>query len=124
MSTRSAEGWLSLSVAAGVGMALGAAAAAIAARKLQVDDSIPSSLKRSSSSLDNVASIVVDPYAPHPRSDYLSWEDYFMALAVLSAMRSKDPNRQVRSPIHALINRTPLRSNASASSAATTSCGT
>ncbi|KAI3859413.1 hypothetical protein MKX03_013780 [Papaver bracteatum] len=26
---------------------------------------------------------------------YLSWDDYFMALAFLSAKRSKDPNRQV-----------------------------
>ena len=29
------------------------------------------------------------------RLDYIEWEDYFMALALLSAMRSKDPNRQV-----------------------------
>lgn len=29
------------------------------------------------------------------RSDYLSWDEYFMAVALLSAMRSKDPNTQV-----------------------------
>jgi len=29
------------------------------------------------------------------RSDYLSWDDYFMAVAQLSAQRSKDPNTQV-----------------------------
>jgi dCMP deaminase len=29
------------------------------------------------------------------RSDYLSWDDYFMAISFLSAMRSKDPNTQV-----------------------------
>lgn len=29
------------------------------------------------------------------RSDYLSWEDYFMAVAFLSAQRSKDPRTQV-----------------------------
>ena len=29
------------------------------------------------------------------RSDYLSWDEYFMAIAKLSAMRSKDPNTQV-----------------------------
>ena len=29
------------------------------------------------------------------RKDYLSWEEYFMALAILSAERSKDPNTQV-----------------------------
>lgn len=29
------------------------------------------------------------------RIDYLSWNDYFMAVALLSAQRSKDPNTQV-----------------------------
>jgi len=29
------------------------------------------------------------------RTDYLSWDDYFMAVAALSAMRSKDPSTQV-----------------------------
>ena len=29
------------------------------------------------------------------RSDYLSWDEYFMGLSLLSAMRSKDPNTQV-----------------------------
>ena len=26
------------------------------------------------------------------RKDYLSWDEYFMAIAKLSAMRSKDPS--------------------------------
>ena len=37
--------------------------------------------------------------APPPvkkRLDYLQWEEYFMAVAFLSAQRSKDPNSQVR----------------------------
>ena len=29
------------------------------------------------------------------RSDYISWDDYFMGIAILSAHRSKDPNSQV-----------------------------
>lgn len=29
------------------------------------------------------------------RQDYLSWDEYFMGIAKLSAMRSKDPNTQV-----------------------------
>ena len=29
------------------------------------------------------------------RKDYLNWEEYFMAIAKLSAMRSKDPSTQV-----------------------------
>lgn len=30
------------------------------------------------------------------RKDYLSWDDYFMSVAFLSAQRSKDPRSQVR----------------------------
>ena len=29
------------------------------------------------------------------RKDYLNWDEYFMAIAKLSAMRSKDPSTQV-----------------------------
>lgn len=29
------------------------------------------------------------------REDYLSWDEYFMGIAILSSMRSKDPNTQV-----------------------------
>ncbi|MBX7255508.1 MAG: dCMP deaminase family protein [Candidatus Hydrogenedentes bacterium] len=29
------------------------------------------------------------------RSDYISWSDYFMGIAILSAQRSKDPSSQV-----------------------------
>lgn len=29
------------------------------------------------------------------RQDYISWDEYFMGIAYLSAMRSKDPNTQV-----------------------------
>lgn len=29
------------------------------------------------------------------RSNYLSWDEYFMAVALLSGLRSKDPNTQV-----------------------------
>ncbi len=29
------------------------------------------------------------------REDYISWDEYFMGIAFLSAMRSKDPNTQV-----------------------------
>ena len=29
------------------------------------------------------------------REDYISWDEYFMGIAYLSAMRSKDPNTQV-----------------------------
>ncbi|KAL3748024.1 hypothetical protein ACJRO7_009277 [Eucalyptus globulus] len=35
------------------------------------------------------------PFDPSKRHGYLSWDDYFMAIAFLSAERSKDPNRQV-----------------------------
>ncbi|CAN4087974.1 unnamed protein product [Withania somnifera] len=36
-----------------------------------------------------------NPFDPSKRLGYLSWDDYFMAIAFLSAERSKDPNRQV-----------------------------
>ncbi|CAI5490978.1 unnamed protein product [Closterium sp. Naga37s-1] len=36
-----------------------------------------------------------DPYDARKRKGFLSWDDYFMAMAFLSAQRSKDPNRQV-----------------------------
>ena len=29
------------------------------------------------------------------RQDYISWDEYFMALAILSSKRSKDPSTQV-----------------------------
>ena len=29
------------------------------------------------------------------RQDYISWDEYFMGVAMLSYMRSKDPNTQV-----------------------------
>ncbi|MGI6394688.1 MAG: deoxycytidylate deaminase [bacterium] len=29
------------------------------------------------------------------RDDYISWDEYFMGISLLSAMRSKDPNTQV-----------------------------
>nr|XP_027086059.1 deoxycytidylate deaminase isoform X2 [Coffea arabica] len=37
----------------------------------------------------------LNPFDPSRRKGYLSWDDYFMAIAFLSAERSKDPNRQV-----------------------------
>lgn len=39
------------------------------------------------------------------RKDYLSWDEYFMAVAKLSAMRSKDPNTQVGACIVGADNR-------------------
>ena len=29
------------------------------------------------------------------RTDYISWDDYFMGISLLSGMRSKDPSTQV-----------------------------
>lgn len=31
----------------------------------------------------------------HPRKDIISWEEYFMGIALLAAQRSKDPSSQV-----------------------------
>lgn len=51
------------------------------------------------SSLSNVATMdKTTPRTPEKtekRKDYLSWDEYFMAVAFLSAQRSKDPSSQV-----------------------------
>ena len=39
------------------------------------------------------------------RQDYISWDEYFMSIAKLSSMRSKDPNTQVGACIVAADNR-------------------
>lgn len=39
------------------------------------------------------------------RSDYISWDEYFMSIAVLTAKRSKDPNTQVGACIVSKDNR-------------------
>ena len=39
------------------------------------------------------------------RKDYISWDEYFMGIALLSAMRSKDPNTQVGACIVSSDNR-------------------
>ena len=43
------------------------------------------------------------PAMTSKRTDYLTWDEYFMAVAQLSAMRSKDPGTQVGACI---VNRT------------------
>lgn len=44
---------------------------------------------------DIATHISSDPTASVKREDYISWDDYFTAIAFLSAMRSKDPSTQV-----------------------------
>ncbi|CAA6659933.1 unnamed protein product [Spirodela intermedia] len=77
----------------------GALASAIAVRFLSGYWRKPSSNEVDSLAVDaNRAlenSSVQCPFDPSKRKGYLSWDDYFMALAFLSAKRSKDPNRQV-----------------------------
>ncbi|KAI3737422.1 hypothetical protein L2E82_27424 [Cichorium intybus] len=58
-------------------------------RKKLSDDTATSELVLQSNSSPN------DPYDRSKRNGYLSWDDYFMAVAFLSAERSKDPYRQV-----------------------------
>lgn len=42
------------------------------------------------------------PTEARKRQDYLEWSEYFMAVAFLSAQRSKDPSSQVSSGFHHL----------------------
>lgn len=51
--------------------------------------------------MDKNANKIVDKQ----RKDYLNWDEYFMAVAKLSAMRSKDPNTQVGACIVSIDNR-------------------
>lgn len=39
------------------------------------------------------------------RKDYISWDEYFMGIALLSSQRSKDPNTQVGACIVSKDNR-------------------
>ncbi|MBQ1378310.1 MAG: dCMP deaminase family protein [Lachnospiraceae bacterium] len=39
------------------------------------------------------------------RTDYINWDEYFMGIAILSGMRSKDPNSQVGACIVSQDNR-------------------
>ncbi len=41
----------------------------------------------------------------YERTDYIKWDEYFMGIAQLSAMRSKDPNTQVGACIVSDMNR-------------------
>ena len=45
------------------------------------------------------------------RTDYLSWDEYFMGVAMLSGMRSKDPNTQVGCCIVSPVSYTHLRAH-------------
>ncbi len=47
------------------------------------------------SSLDRKSTILYFDPMDGKRKDYISWEEYFMAIAQLSARRSKDPSTQV-----------------------------
>lgn len=48
-----------------------------------------------------------DCFMSDKRKDYISWDEYFMGVALLSGMRSKDPNTQVGacivSPDHKIL---------------------
>ena len=42
------------------------------------------------------------------RTDYINWDEYFMGIALLTAMRSKDPSSQVGACIVSPENKDPL----------------
>ncbi|XP_010503494.1 PREDICTED: deoxycytidylate deaminase-like [Camelina sativa] len=78
---------------------LGALISALAFRAFSPNPKNPKSRRVSSCSTEITAIsrrfLSQDPFSPLKRKGYLSWDDYFMAIAFLSAERSKDPNRQV-----------------------------
>ena len=57
------------------------------------------------------------------RQDYISWDEYFMGIALLSAMRSKDNNSQVGACIVSPENKfCPSATTVCPSAAMTTIC--
>ncbi|XP_077250356.1 cytidine/deoxycytidylate deaminase family protein [Tasmannia lanceolata] len=75
---------------------LGALASAITIRLFSSNPKKPfSRIKSSQNEVISQTSPKQSPFDPSKRNGYLSWDDYFMAIAFLSAERSKDPNRQV-----------------------------
>lgn len=68
----------------------------------QTDKEQPSTSSGDCSSQDIFRDLMIkeanfDPAksGPSHRTDYISWDDYFIAMAFLTAQRSKDPNTQV-----------------------------
>ncbi|XP_008801624.1 deoxycytidylate deaminase isoform X2 [Phoenix dactylifera] len=80
-----------------VSAAIGALASLIALRLISSNLKRPSPRLLSPPSTNGTVENSTDqsPFDPSKRKGYLSWDDYFMAIAFLSAKRSKDPNRQV-----------------------------
>ena len=54
------------------------------------------------------------------RTDYINWDEYFMGIALLTAMRSKDPSSQVAPASSARKTRSSLWATTVCPSAATT----
>ncbi|CAI9754639.1 unnamed protein product [Fraxinus pennsylvanica] len=71
----------------------GAAASAIAFRRFFLSN-CPNKHFSANGVVDGKKLSPQNPYDPIKRKENLSWDDYFMAIAFLSADRSKDPNRR------------------------------
>lgn len=70
-------------------------------RQIKYEDSV---LNGNSTEEDTVnvmnGTVINEAEGNKKRSDYISWGDYFMGVAYLSARRSKDPRTQVCDHIH------------------------
>ncbi|KAJ1285536.1 hypothetical protein BS78_03G286900 [Paspalum vaginatum] len=83
---------------ASLSAAAGAVAAAAALRFLsscRISSARPQNLSPAANGSDSERPLTQSPFEATKRKGYISWDDYFMAIAFLSAERSKDPNRQV-----------------------------
>ncbi|RLM91559.1 deoxycytidylate deaminase isoform X1 [Panicum miliaceum] len=82
---------------ASISAAAGAVAAAAALRFLscyRTSSVRPQNLSLAANGSAPERPLGQSPFDPAKREGYISWDDYFMAIAFLSAERSKDPNRQ------------------------------
>ena len=66
-----------------------------AAKKSKANPGSEGDDKENASTSSSASATSAATSAAGPRSDYLSWDDYFTSVAFLSAMRSKDPSTQV-----------------------------
>uniref|UniRef100_A0A804QY48 dCMP deaminase n=1 Tax=Zea mays TaxID=4577 RepID=A0A804QY48_MAIZE len=83
---------------ASLSAATGAVVAAAALRLLssrRTSSVRPQNLPAAANGSASERPLAQSPFDPVKREGYISWDDYFMAIAFLSAERSKDPNRQV-----------------------------
>uniref|UniRef100_K3X9Z3 dCMP deaminase n=1 Tax=Globisporangium ultimum (strain ATCC 200006 / CBS 805.95 / DAOM BR144) TaxID=431595 RepID=K3X9Z3_GLOUD len=79
----------------GTTMSINDVAVPLSASSMTANETRPSESSSSNGNSLSASSSSRQDANVHKRQDYLSWDNYFMSVAFLSAMRSKDPSTQV-----------------------------